>query len=208
MDNKKIIIKDLGLKNWNEVAYSMYQFTSLRTSISSDEIWFVQHYPVFTLGKSVQQKNIYISNTIPLFFSNRGGKITYHGPGQQLIYFLIDIKRLNMNIKTFVVLLEQIIIETLNFLGIIGISKKGFPGIYVNDRKICSLGLCIKNGCSLHGLALNVDMDLSPFDLINPCGINDLIMTQIKCFNSNVSKKKIKKILIEKCLKLFSSYYV
>jgi len=202
-----IIIKDLGLKNWEETAYSMYKFTSLRTALSLDEIWFVEHYPVFTLGQSSSTNNVYISKDIPLFFSNRGGKITYHGPGQQLIYFLIDIVRLGINIRQLISIMKKIIIETLDHFYIIGMFKKKNPGIYVKEKKICSLGLRIKHGCSLHGLALNVNMDLHPFKLINPCGCSDIKMTQIKNLNPQISYIQVKNILVKKCLKVFSDLY-
>lgn len=202
----KIIIRDLGLQKWEEIAYAMYEFTSSRTIYSKDEIWFVEHYPVFTLGQNSSKEKIYVSKKIPLFFSNRGGQTTYHGPGQQLIYFLIDIMRLGINIRQLINIMEKIVIDTLDNFNITGISMKK-PGIYVKEKKICSLGLRIKHGRSLHGLALNINMDLEPFELIDPCGIPNMKMTQIKKYQPKITCTQVKCILVKQCLKIFSNYY-
>ncbi|QCI18247.1 lipoyl(octanoyl) transferase LipB [Buchnera aphidicola (Aphis nasturtii)] len=208
MQNKIIFFKNIGLIDWIITSDKMNRFTEKRNSFTFDEIWFVEHYPVFTKGLleknySIISKNNFINN-IPVMTSNRGGKITYHGPGQQMLYFLIDLKRRQINIRQFIDIMHILIVETLNYFSIKSKTKKKFPGIYANDKKICSLGLRVKKGCTLHGLSLNVDMDLTPFNYIHPCGDLYIKMTQIKEFNAFLTLEDIRIVLINKISQLLN----
>lgn len=182
----------------------MIKFTKKRKKNTPDEIWLVEHNSVFTIGKSGTKNDIIINGNIPVIQSNRGGKVTYHGPGQQLMYVLLDLKRNKINIKKLINILENTVINTLLELKIKSKNKKKFPGIYVKKKKICSIGLRIQKNCSLHGLALNVNMDLSPFKYINPCGMNNIKMTQIKDFIPTIKIKDIQSILINNFFKLIN----
>lgn len=208
LENKIIFFKNIGLMDWIKIVSEMNSFTDTRNSFTFDEIWFVEHYPIFTQGLlkqnySIISKNNFINN-IPIVTSNRGGQITYHGPGQQILYFLIDLKRRKINIRELMDIMHILIIDTLNYFSIKSNIKKKAPGVYVKNKKICSLGLRIKKGCTLHGLSLNVDMDLTPFDYIYPCGDIYMKMTQIKEFNSFLTLKDIRIILIKKLAQLFN----
>ncbi len=199
-----MIVRDLGLCDWLKINREMKDFTNQRDSNSIDELWFVEHFPVFTYGL-LETKN-YGSNIkgIPVLYANRGGKITYHGPGQLVIYFLIDLRRKKIKFYKFVKNSEILIIKLLRELNILSHLNNLWPGIYVNKKKICSLGFRITRGCSLYGLSLNIKMDLTPFSYINPCGNKTIIMTQVDHFKKNVSMQKIKNIFIKNFCKLFN----
>lgn len=201
MKKKIIFLRNLGIEHWLTTFNKMNNFIISRNPCTYDEIWFVEHYPIFTQGQSNEQKNLIVSNDIPVVQTNRGGQITYHGPGQQILYFLIDLKRRKMNIRQLINIMEQTVIETLNNFSIQAYTKKKMPGVYINEKKICSLGLRIKKGFTLHGLALNVNMNLTPFNYIHPCGDKNMKMTQIKDFNSNVKLKDVRFILIKELSK-------
>ncbi|QCI17089.1 lipoyl(octanoyl) transferase LipB [Buchnera aphidicola (Aphis helianthi)] len=208
MKNKIIFFKNIGLTDWIKVANKMNYFTEHRDSFTFDEIWFVEHYPIFTQGLlkknySIISKNNFINN-IPVVNTDRGGQITYHGPGQQILYFLIDLRRRKINIRQLIDIIHILIIDTLNYFSIKSNIKKKFPGIYVNKKKICSLGLRIKKGCTMHGLSLNVNMDLTPFNYIYPCGDIYITMTQIKEFNSVLTLEDIRIVLIKKLSQLLN----
>lgn len=158
----------------------MKSFTLARTAETPDELWLLQHRPVFTLGQAGKAEHILDPHTIPVQKIDRGGQVTYHGPGQLMIYTLIDTKRRKFGIRQLVDAIEQSIINMLSSYSIEAKAKPGAPGVYVNDEKIAALGLRIKKGCSYHGLSLNIDMDLTPFTYINPCGYPDLKVTQLK----------------------------
>ena len=180
---KSLIIKDLGCTEYQATLIAMQQFTASRTATTPDEIWLTEHTSVYTLG--INRKNVRLpQNTIPVVFVDRGGKITYHGSGQVVIYVLIDLKRRNLNVRQLVNMLEASIIELLAQHGIIASAKSDAPGVYVQlagkSKKIASLGLRLKNNCCYHGLSLNVDMDLVPFSDIDPCGYVGLETTQSK----------------------------
>lgn len=175
----KVVIRDLGLQDYQTCWQSMQLFTMERDEKTLDEIWFLQHEPVFTQGQNGKAEHILQPGDIPIVPVDRGGQVTYHGPGQLVVYFLIDIKRKNMHVRGLVSALEKSIIELLAEYQVTANAKREAPGIYVNEKKICSIGLRIKRGCSYHGLAFNVDMDLSPFLRINPCGFAKLQMTQV-----------------------------
>ena len=158
----------------------MRDYTNSRHSDSSDEIWLVQHTPVYTLGQAADPAHILAPTDIEVAQSDRGGQVTYHGPGQLVMYLLLDIRRHGLNIKQLVCGIEQAIIQRLKQSGVEGIRREGAPGVYVDEKKIAALGLRVRKGCSYHGLSLNVDMDLSPFSHINPCGYAGLEVTQLK----------------------------
>ena len=180
----KVRLKGLQdyLKTWEE----MKSFTENRDSDTLDELWTLEHNRVFTQGLSGKPEHLLKKTQIPIIQSDRGGQITYHAPGQLIIYCLIDIKRLGIGIKKMVSMIEQSLIEFLSSYDITAHTLKGAPGVYVNDSKIAALGLKVKNGRTYHGLSLNIDMDLSPYTLINPCGYRDLEVTQMRNLTKNI----------------------
>lgn len=169
-----------------------------------DEIWLLSHKPVYTQGQAGKAEHILTPGKIPIVQIDRGGQVTYHGPGQLVVYLLLNVKRRKIAVRGLVELIERAIISTLNEFGIAGAIQQGAPGVYVNDAKIAALGLRIKNGWSYHGLSLNVDMDLRPFDNINPCGFEDLAVTQVadlvadtEALMQRVSKSLADQLLVE-----------
>ena len=193
---KKPLVKNLGLQPYSIIYNAMHQFTQQRDTDTQDEIWLVEHPAIFTQGKVGKAEHLLHQTNIPVIQTDRGGQITYHAPGQQIMYILIDLKRLKMGIRDTVSALENSVINTLNDYHISAVAKPDAPGVYVNEQKICSLGLHIQHGCTLHGLALNVDMDLSPFNNINPCGYAGLKMTQVKAFLSDINPEEIRSKLV------------
>ena len=183
MQKPPLIVRQLGLQDYQEIWYKMQDFTDNRNAETIDEVWLVEHYPVFTQGQAGKPEHLLQSGAIPLVQSDRGGQITYHGPGQQVMYVLIDIRRhQNLNVRQLVTALEQSVVRTLADYAIEGYSKVDAPGVYIDGKKICSLGLRIRKGCSFHGLAFNINMDLQPFHYINPCGYAGLEMCQLADF--------------------------
>ncbi|MBV7387952.1 lipoyl(octanoyl) transferase LipB [Pasteurellaceae bacterium TAE3-ERU1] len=179
-----LIIRDLGVQPYVTTWEKMQAFTNARGDDTLDEIWLVQHPSVFTQGQAGKAEHLLRQSDIPVVQSDRGGQITYHGIGQQVMYVLIDIKRHKtqdntFNVRELVSALENTVIATLRDYGIDSAAKLDAPGVYVDGRKICSLGLRIRKGCSFHGLALNVNLDLTPFSYINPCGYAGLEMCQL-----------------------------
>jgi len=191
-----LIIKQLGIQDYQKSWDKMLDFTNRRKPDTPDELWLLEHKPVFTQGRAGKKEHIIQKTDIPIVQSDRGGQITYHGPGQLVIYFLLDLKRLGLGIKSLVNLLEQSVIELLAGLNIKAETKTGAPGVYVKNSKIAALGLRVRNSCTLHGLSLNVDMDLKPFSYINPCGYKDLAVTQIKDIIGNVDFSSIRQDLV------------
>ncbi len=179
MSDQHLIVRQLGLLDWPAVSQAMHQFTDQRTPETCDELWLVQHPPVFTQGQAGKPEHLLSPGEIPVMQSDRGGQVTYHGPGQQILYVLIDIRRRKLGVRQLVTALEQTVISTLADFAVSAYSRDDAPGVYVDSKKICSLGLRIRKGCSFHGLALNVDMDLSPFLRINPCGYAGMEMTRL-----------------------------
>lgn len=157
----------------------MQAFTDLRTATSPDEFWLLEHEPVFTQGRAGKAEHLLAPGEIPVIHSDRGGQVTYHGPGQLMVYTLLDLGRLGLGIRNLVVALEQALVDCLALYGIQAQGRRDAPGVYVGTAKIASLGLRVRKACSYHGLALNVSMDLSPFRRINPCGYQSLEMTQV-----------------------------
>ena len=178
-----LIVRNLGVRDYQHVWHNMQAFTDNRTADTPDEIWLVQHPSVFTQGQAGKPEHLLQRTEIPVVQSDRGGQITYHGLGQQIMYVLIDIKRHeNLNVRQLVTALEQSVVKTLADYGIEGYPKPDAPGVYINGKKICSLGLRIRHGRSFHGLAFNINMDLTPFHQINPCGYAGLEMCQLADF--------------------------
>ena len=173
-------MQNLGTQEYNSVFKRMRNFTAQRTSTSVDEFWCLQHPAVFTLGANADQQHILRQTDIPIVQTDRGGQVTYHGPGQVIIYLLIDLKRKQIGVRHLVQLIEQSVIDLLNSYNIASQAHANAHGVYVHEAKIASLGLRVHSGWSYHGVALNVDMDIAPFSLINPCGISGLAITQLK----------------------------
>lgn len=174
-----IAIRNLGLQYYDTTWQAMQQFTQDRTEETADELWIVEHFPVYTLGLNGKPEHLLDAGAIPVIRSDRGGQVTYHGPGQLVIYTLLDIKRLKIGVRQLVTILEQAMISTLAAYGITAYARADAPGVYVNDKKIGSIGMRIKRNCSYHGLSLNNQMDLSPFDSINTCGYAGLEVTRL-----------------------------
>lgn len=187
----KVVIRHLGLQNYEPIWRDMQSFTQQRSADTPDEIWVAEHNPVYTLGLNGKREHILNATAIPVINSDRGGQVTYHGPGQLVIYTLLDIKRLKINIRQLVTILEQAMISTLAEYGIIAVSRADAPGVYVQGKKIGSIGLRIKKNCSYHGLSLNNQMDLCPFAHINPCGYSGLEMTQLADLGVTVNTSEL-----------------
>lgn len=181
-----IITRNLGLQPYLSTWQQMKAFTAERNKDTLDELWLLEHSPVYTQGQAGKAEHIRQKNSIPIVHSDRGGQITYHGPGQLIAYLLMDINRKNLGVRTLVRHLEQLLIAVLAEYKIEARVQSGAPGVYVNEKKIASIGLRVKQGCTYHGLALNVNMDLSPFNDINPCGFTTLEMTQISDYVEDI----------------------
>lgn len=197
MSANTLLVRQSGLRDWQTVSEAMHQFTDRRDSNSADEIWLVEHFPVFTQGQAGKAEHLLMPGDIPVVQSDRGGQVTYHGPGQQIMYVLVDIKRRKLGIRQLVTALEETVIATLAHFGITARARADAPGVYVGEQKICSLGLRIRKGCSFHGLALNVAMDLEPFLRINPCGYAGMTMTQLSALKPGVTPQDVQPLLIE-----------
>jgi len=176
-------VRRLGRVEYEPTWRAMQEFTAGRTAETPDELWIVEHPPVYTLGQAGKPEHILEDVGIPIVRIDRGGQVTYHGPGQVVIYLLLDLQRLKIKVRELVTAIEQGVIDFLAAHGVPAERRAGAPGVYVGEAKIAALGLKIKNGCSYHGLALNVDMDLSPFAAINPCGYAGLKVIQTKDFD-------------------------
>jgi lipoyl(octanoyl) transferase len=189
---EKIAVKNLGRVEYHPGLEAMRKFTRERGEATPDELWLVEHSPVYTLGQGADE--VVMKNGIPVVRSDRGGEITYHGPGQIVLYALIDLARRGIKVKQFVTLLEQAVIDVI---GPRAERRAGAPGVYVGDAKIAALGIRVTRGCSYHGLALNVDMDLSPFAAIDPCGFPGLQVTQTKDLGFRKNRKEIEDELVK-----------
>ena len=181
-----IKVRSKGIQDYLQTWEEMKSFTENRNSNTLDELWTLEHNSVFTQGLSGKSKHLLKETQIPINQSDRGGQITYHAPGQLIIYCLIDIKRLGLGIKKMVSMIEQSLIELLSSYDITAHTLKGAPGVYLNDSKIAALGLKVKHARTYHAMSLNIDMDLSPYTLINPCGFSDLKVTQMSNLTNNI----------------------
>ena len=177
--NERLSVRRLGLAGYEPVWRDMQSFTDSRDASSGDELWLVQHPPVFTQGQAGKAEHVLTPGDIPVIQVDRGGQVTYHGPGQIVAYPLVDIKRKGIAVREFVNRIETAIIDVLAHYGVKGERIEGAPGIYVSGDKIASLGLRVRRGCTFHGMAFNIDMDLEPFQRINPCGFAGLQVTQL-----------------------------
>ncbi|HAS6348749.1 lipoyl(octanoyl) transferase LipB [Vibrio sp. IRLE0018] len=175
----QLVVKRLGRRDYLPVWQAMHEFTDTRNEETPDEVWLVEHNPVFTQGQAGKAEHLLNTGDIPVVQSDRGGQVTYHGPGQLVAYFLINLRRKKLGVRDLVTTIENLVINTLKAYNIDSAARPDAPGVYVEGSKICSLGLRIRKGCSFHGLALNVNMDLSPFLRINPCGYQGMEMVQV-----------------------------
>jgi len=175
----QLVVRKLGRKDYEPVWKAMHDFTDNRTDDTRDEVWLVEHNPVFTQGQAGKEEHLLNTGDIPVIQSDRGGQVTYHGPGQLVAYFLINLRRKKLGVRELVTHIENLVIKTLNAYDIESAARPDAPGVYVDGKKVCSLGLRIRKGCSFHGLALNINMDLSPFLRINPCGYAGMEMVQV-----------------------------
>lgn len=190
-----LITRKLGLTDYQNTLAAMQAFTANRTPDTPDELWLTEHDRIYTLG--LNRKNIRLpNNSIPIVNVDRGGKITYHGPGQVVIYLLIDLKRSKRNVRQLVDIIESSIIDLLAQYSVVSNTKKDAPGVYIDQKKIASVGLRLKRDCCYHGLSLNVDMDLNPFKAIDPCGYAGLKMTQTKDLNIQESPQTMGEALL------------
>ena len=189
-----LTFKSLGVVNYYETLDLMK--SHIQQADFSNEIWLLEHPPIFTLGTAADQNHILDAKDIPVVQSDRGGEVTYHGPGQLVIYFLLDVKKLNFGPKMLVSTIQEFVKNLLADLSIDCNFVEGAPGVYVDKKKIASIGLRISKGKSYHGISINFDMDLSPFKQINPCGYEGLEVTQIKDLNKHVSKLQLEKMVI------------
>lgn len=173
------LLRQLGVQHYAPVWDAMQAFTRERGPETPDELWLLQHHPVFTQGQAGKAEHILDPHDVPVVQSDRGGQVTYHGPGQLVVYFLLDVRRRGIGVRELVDLIEQSVLDVLHGYGITGELRRSAPGVYVDGRKIAALGLRIRRGCSFHGLSFNIDMDLAPFGWINPCGYQGLETTQL-----------------------------
>lgn len=202
-----LICRDLGVVEYSDTWDRMKNFTQSRTKSDPDEIWLLEHPPLFTQGQAGKQEHLLAPGDIPVIQADRGGQVTYHGPGQLVAYVLIDLKRLGIGVRDLVSVLENSVVQVLAKNSIDAYPKADAPGVYVDEHKIASLGLRVRRGCSFHGLALNVDMDLTPFDRINPCGYQGLKMVDMKRLNSDVVLSNIKVQLANQLAELLGYSY-
>jgi len=175
----EISIRSLGRQDYEPVWHAMQEFTNTRDANTTDEIWFTEHNPVFTLGVNASREHLLAPGNIPVVQVDRGGQVTYHGPGQLMIYALIDIKRSGIGIRPLVTALEQSVVDLVGEHGVRAASRKDAPGVYVDGVKLASIGLRIRRGSSFHGMALNVDVDKEAFSRINPCGFSNMQVTDL-----------------------------
>ncbi len=201
-ENHALKIKFLGTVDYQATWHAMQQFTAQRTATTPDEIWMLQHPPTYTQGQAGKPEHLLnnaqiFGEPIPVVQIDRGGQITYHGPGQVVAYVLLDLRRWKINVRQLVRLMEQAVVDVLADFKVEASGRDDAPGVYVNDAKIAALGLKIKNGCCYHGLAFNVDMDLTPYAYINPCGFAGLQVTQAKYLGVHASLAQIEKQLAQ-----------
>jgi len=198
-----MIIQNLGIQPYEKVWREMQNFTETRTLETTDEIWLVEHLPVYTLGLNGKREHLLNTGKIPVIQTDRGGQVTYHGVGQAIVYVLFDLKRLNLNSQQIVAYLENAMIQTLVDYEISAVARADARGVYVENKKIGSIGLRIKkNGC-YHGLSLNNNMDLTPFNFINPCGYVDLQMTQMVNFGVIIETNALAQTIVFNLTKKF-----
>lgn len=193
-----VLVRELpGLWPYEPVWRAMQAFTDARTAETADEFWLLQHEPVFTLGQAGKTEHVLAPGDIPVIPVDRGGQVTYHGPGQIMAYVLVDLRRRGLGVRELVFRIEQAVIDTLADWNIIAQRREGAPGVYVADAKVAALGLRVRRGCSFHGLAFNAAMDLEPFRRINPCGYKGLAVTQVLDLGGPTSLPVLQSTLVE-----------
>ncbi|MFM2590702.1 lipoyl(octanoyl) transferase LipB [Vibrio sp. TBV020] len=198
----QLVVKHLGRQDYEPIWQAMHDFTDNRTDETADEVWLVEHNPVFTQGQAGKAEHLLNTGDIPVVQSDRGGQVTYHGPGQLVAYFLINLRRKKIGVRDLVTHIENLVINTLKTYNIDSAARPDAPGVYVDGKKICSLGLRIRKGCSFHGLALNVNMDLSPFHRINPCGYAGMEMVQVSQLGGPTDITEVENKLVEELVSL------
>lgn len=200
--SSSVIVRPLGRQDYVPVFEAMQSFTAARSGATADELWLVEHPPVFTQGLAGKPEHLLATGDIPVVQTDRGGQVTYHGPGQVVMYPLIDVRRAQVGVRALVALLEQSVITLLAEWGIRACARPDAPGVYVNGAKIASVGLRIRHGCSYHGLSLNVAMDLEPFQRINPCGFSNLPVTQLQALGVDCPPEQVALALADKLINL------
>ncbi len=200
-----LIIRQLSNMDYSKVWHAMQNFTDNRNEQTPDELWLVEHPPVFTQGQAGKEEHLLMPGDIEVVKVDRGGQVTYHGPGQQVIYFMINLRRKKIGVRDLVTLIEKTIVAALNDYNIKAYPKPGAPGVYVDEKKVASLGLRVRKGCSFHGLALNVNMDLSPFLCINPCGYAGLEMIQTCDLQGPQNTKSASDALVKHAINLLQT---
>jgi lipoyl(octanoyl) transferase len=185
-----------GLQDYVPLWHEMQEFTDTRDESTPDEIWFVEHPPVFTMGLNASEEHLLAPGDIPVVQIDRGGQVTFHGPGQLMIYPLIDLKRSNIGVRKLVTALEQSVVDLVAEYEVAAVARADAPGVYVAGDKLASVGLRIRRGSSFHGMALNVDVDLEPFSRINPCGYAELQMTDLKRLGINLQLEDTSQLLL------------
>lgn len=191
-------VRDLGRHAYEPVWRAMQGFTDARNADTPDELWLVEHDPVFTLGQAGKPEHVLMPGDIPVIKVDRGGQVTYHGPGQIVAYPLLDLKRLKVGVRDYVCRIEQAVIDTLDHWNIHAERRDGAPGVYVNDAKVAALGIRVRRGCTFHGLSFNIAMDLAPYHRINPCGYAGLQVTSMLDLGGPSSLDAVKSVLLEK----------
>lgn len=207
IDNQ-LVVRQWGRQDYHPVWQAMHEFTDQRDESTRDEIWLIEHNPVFTQGQAGKAEHLLNTGDIPVVQSDRGGQVTYHGPGQLVVYFLINLRRKKLGVRDLVTDIENLVINTLQAYNITSAARPDAPGVYVDGKKICSLGLRIRKGSSFHGLALNVNMDLSPFLRINPCGYQGMEMIQVSDVGGPDNIHEVEQQLIQELVKLFGYEHV
>lgn len=200
---RPVRVFDLGRQAYDPVWRAMQRFTDARDDATVDELWLVEHEPVFTLGQAGKPEHVLAPGDIPVLHVDRGGQVTYHGPGQIVLYPLLDLRRLGVGVREYVCRIEQAIIDTLDEWNIGGERVEGAPGVYVGGAKVAALGIRVRRGCSFHGLAFNIGMDLEPFHRINPCGYQGLRVTSLQDLGGPSSMDAVKPVLLEQVARQF-----
>ncbi|HEV2321446.1 MAG TPA: lipoyl(octanoyl) transferase LipB [Gammaproteobacteria bacterium] len=190
------VIRQLGLVEYIPTWRAMEEFTLKRGPETPDEIWFLEHPPVFTLGLAGKMEHVLAPGVIPVVHIDRGGQVTYHGPGQLVVYPLLDLKRQKLGVRELVEGLENAVIDTLALYGIQARGRRDAPGVYVGEKKICSIGIRVRRGCTYHGIAFNIHTDLEPFSRINPCGYQGLEMTQVSALGGPADVTRVAQDLL------------
>jgi lipoyl(octanoyl) transferase len=203
MPSSPILVRQLGRQPYEPVWRAMQAFTDRRGPETADELWMVEHDPVFTLGQAGRWEHVLVPGEIPVVPVDRGGQVTYHGPGQIVAYPLLDLRRLGIGVRELVFRIEQAIIDTLENWNIVAARREGAPGVYVADAKVAALGLRVRRGCTFHGLAFNINMDLEPFHRINPCGYQGLAVTQVLDLGGPGSLAAVEAVLVGELARQF-----